>query len=206
MDIQEFTARQASLLPPWFGDEFPILIAAIQGSAYCNQFIYTLSTFLRAQMRLPSMTGETLDLFAQDYFGNKLLRHFNEDDDTYRTRISATLLRPSATRPAMIQVLTDLTGRVPIVWESGIDSAFYNYSFCNHMNGGSNNDAYQAWIIAFRPLSPAQAGISYFNETAFCNHSFAAGSVSATVTDQDILDAIQQTKCEGTLMHVTILD
>jgi hypothetical protein len=206
MDIEQFTQRQQALLPPWFGDAAPILQAVLQGSALCNEFIYSLSIYLRAQMRLQTMGGDTLDLFAQDYFGNKLLRHFGEADNPYRTRISASLLRSGATRPAMVQVLTELTGRAPVIWEAGIDSGFYNYSFCNYTTAGSSNVPYQAWIIVYRPVPPGQAGLSFFNYTTFCNNSFAGGLVSANVTDQDILDAIQNTKCEGTLMHVTILD
>jgi hypothetical protein len=206
MDIEQFTQRQQALLPPWFGDAAPILQAVLQGSAYCNNFIYSLMFYLRAQMRLETMSGDTLDLFAQDYFGNKLLRHFGESDNPYRARISASLLRPGATRPAMVQVLTELTGRAPVIWESGIDSGFYNYSFYNHTSYGTQDDAYQAWIIAYRPVPPNFGGVSYYAQTGFYNNSFYQNLISANVTDQDILDAIQQTKCEGTLMHVTILD
>lgn len=206
MDIDQLTERQLALLPPWFGDVYPILTASIQGSAYSNNFIYSLFKYLRAQMRLQTMTGDTLDIFAKDFFGNKLLRHFGELDDVYRKRISASLLRSGATRQAMIQVLTDLTGRVPVIFESGIDSAFYNHSFYNHTSYGTNDDAYQAWIIVYRPLSPILAGTSYYTNTGFYNHSYYQTIISANVTDQDILDAIEQTKVKGTLIHTTILD
>lgn len=206
MDINDFSERQLALLPPWFGDVAPLLTGVLQGSAFCNSFIYSLQIYLRAQMRLQTMTDNSLDLFARDYFGNNLVRHFGEDDETYRLRISNSLLPPGATRQAMIQVLTELTGRVPIIWESGMDSAFYNHMFLNHANGGSGNAAYQAWIIAYRPLTPNIAGVSYYGQTYFYNNSFYSGLISTSVTDQDILDAIERTKCEGTLMHVTILD
>lgn len=206
MDIQDFTTRQQALVPPWFGDLAPLLVAALQGSAFCNNFIYGLEVYLRQQMRLQTMTDQSLDLFAQDYFGEDLLRHFGEEDDIYRKRIKASLLPLGATRPAMVKVLTNLTGRVPVIWEAGIDSAFYNYSFCNHTSAGSSNAPYQAWIIAYRPFPINLGGLSYFNYTTFSNNCFAGGIVSADVTDQDILAAIQRTKCEGTLMHVTILD
>jgi hypothetical protein len=206
MNIQEFTDRQLALLPPWFGETIPILLSILQGSAYCNEFIYGLNIYLRAQMRLQTMTGDSLDLFAQDYFGNKLLRHFGEQDDPYRQRISASLLPPGATRPAMIKVLTDLTGRTPIIWEPGRDSSFYNHSFYGYSSYGTTDAPYQAWIIAFRPISPASAGLSYYNHTTFYGHSFYGGINSSGVTDQDILDAIERTKCKGTLIHTTILD
>jgi hypothetical protein len=206
MDINDFSERQLALLPPWFGDAAPLLAGVLQGSAFCNEFIYSLQIYLRAQMRLQTMTDNSLDLFARDYFGNNLVRHFGEDDATYRLRISNSLLPPGATRQAMIDVLTNLTGRVPIIWESGMDSGFYDHMFLDHTNGGTDNDAYQAWIIAYRPLTPNIAGVSYYNQTYFYNNSFYSGLISTSVTDQDILDAIQRTKCEGTLMHVTILD
>lgn len=205
MDIQDFTDRQLALLPPWFSEVAPILVAILQGTAFCNNFIYSLDVYLRAQMRLQTMTGDSLDLFAQDYFGNTLFRHFAEQDDPFRQRISASLLPPGATRPAMIKVLTTLTGRAPVIWEAWNDCGFYDYSFCDYTSAGATAP-YQAWIIAYRPISPYTAGVSFFDYTAFCDHSFASGTISAGVTDQDILDAIQRTKAEGTLMHVTILD
>jgi hypothetical protein len=206
MNIQDFNNRQLALLPPWFNEVSPILASILQGNAFCNNFIYSLAIYLRAQMRLQTMTGDTLDLFAQDYFGNALFRHFGELDNLFRQRIKASLLPPGATRPAMIKVLTTLTGRAPIIWEDGVDSAFYNYSFCNHASAGSGDAPYQAWIIVYRPVIPYFEGLSFFNYTTFCNHSFASGLISAGVTDQDILAAIQRTKAQGTLMHVTILD
>lgn len=206
MSTQDFLNKQLALLPRWFGDDFPNLIATLTGSAVCNDFVYGLLKYIRLQLRLQDMSGETLDLFSQTYFGKKLLRHFDESDDSYRTRISVTLLRPGATRQAMIDVLTSLTGRVPIIWESGIDSAFYNHAFYGHSTYGASDDAYQAWIIAYRPISPEQAGTSYYGQTGFYGHSFYQTSFTNGITDQDILDAIEATKVYGTLMHVTLLD
>lgn len=205
MDIQQFTQRQLALMPPWFGEDPQNLIATLQGSAYCNNNIYSLLFFLKAQMRLQDMQGESLDLFAQDFFGENLLRHYAEDDNSYRKRISAALLRPGATRQAMIDVLTDLTGRVPVIWESGIDSGFCDYFFCDHFSVGGTAPA-QAWIIAYRPFNPETAGIFYVDNTAYCDNFYASGDYTSTITDQDILSAIEETKAQGTVMHTILLD
>lgn len=206
MNIQDFTQRQLALLPPWFGLDAPDLTAILQGSASINLFIYNLQLYLRQQMRLQTMTGDTLDIFAQDYFGEDLERHAYESDDVYRKRIKISLLRPGVTEQAMIQVLTNLTGRAPVIWVAANSGSYCDYSFCDHMYLGSNTNPYEVWIIAYRPTPPFEGGISYVDETTFCDHSFGAYIVESSITDQDILDAIAQTIAEGIVTHVTILD
>lgn len=206
MNTNDFTQRQLKLLPPWFGNISPVLQEILQGPASIDSFVYNLFKWLKLQMRLQTMSGDTLDLFAMDFFGERLERHLGELDNNYRKRIKTFLLMRGATRPAMIEMLTNLTGHVPIIFVPGQDSAFCNYSFCNYMFLGSSSVPYEAWIIAFRPTLPDEEGLCYMNEDAYCNYCFAMGLAQSSITDQDIINAIEMTKSEGTVMHVTILD
>ncbi len=58
-----------------------------------------------------------LDLVGLDFFGPRLLRAPGQSDESFRAILLKNILRPLATRNALIAALTDLTGRVPTVFE-----------------------------------------------------------------------------------------
>ena len=68
---------------------------------------------LQSQMRLKSMTGNALDLAAQDFYGLKLPRLPSESDSSYRARIIAGLYNDGITRPNIYAFLTNYTGIAP---------------------------------------------------------------------------------------------
>lgn len=109
----------------WFGNEHPNLDAILQ--AFITTYYYQYNTqylYLIEQQRIQTATGNNLDLISQDYLGNTLPRRLNESDDSYRLRILANVVQIKATRQAMINALTTLTGHVPIVYEgwSSVDN------------------------------------------------------------------------------------
>lgn len=106
----------------WFGNEHPNLDAILQ--AFITTYYYQYNTqylYLVAQQRIQTATGNNLDLISLDYLGNTLPRKPNESDDSYRLRILANVVQLKATRQAMIDVLTILTGHTPIVYEGWRD-------------------------------------------------------------------------------------
>lgn len=56
----------------------------------------------------PIAFSNNLDLISQDFFGGLLPRRPQELDDSFRSRILSTVMKPKATRPAMLQALTNL--------------------------------------------------------------------------------------------------
>ncbi|MDE2024871.1 MAG: hypothetical protein KGJ07_00080 [Patescibacteria group bacterium] len=66
----------------------------------------------------PIATGNSLDLIAQDFFGNGLTRRPNESDDNFRNRILTNLMSVKCTRPAMLTALSNLV--LPAFEQAGI--------------------------------------------------------------------------------------
>lgn len=196
--------------PPWWDDENPILNAILRGFGSIAAFIYCNMVYIKLQTRIITATDINLDYIALDYFGNLLKRCPGESDETFREAILKLLLAPRVTRQAMIDRLTDLTGRVPIVYEAfGSDTSFYDEAFFDSPSSYGGEGAYQAWITAYRPLPPTENDSAFLDQTAYgdaVSYYGADSDPGACVTDADILNTIEITKSAGTLMHVTILD
>lgn len=198
-------------LPPWWDDENPVLDAILRGFGSIAAFIYCNMVYIKNQTRIMTATDINLDYIALDYLWDLLKRCPGESDATFRAAILKLLLAPRVTKQAMIDRLTDLTGRVPIIYEAFEgDNSFYNHAFLNSPTSTLGGDgAYQAWITAFRPLPASENTSVFLNHTAFENavsYYGSEGQSGACVTDADILHTIEITKAGGTLMHVTISD
>lgn len=117
-DQADVLSRLKTVLPArWFGTNTPILDALLSGPAYVLSGIYGLIQYAILQTLITTATDGWLDLIARDFFGRFFQRRTGELDDPYRARILKEIFRPRATRPAIVEVLTDLTGRAPIVFE-----------------------------------------------------------------------------------------
>jgi hypothetical protein len=118
-DQQDFFKRIKARMPNgWFGSDSPILDALIGGIASAFVTVYAAYQYLLAQTRLQTSTDGWLDISAADYFGpSGLLRLQNETDAAYRTRIKINIIRERGTRAAVTKILTDLTGRAPVIVE-----------------------------------------------------------------------------------------
>ncbi|MGX7707968.1 hypothetical protein [Methylobacterium sp. Gmos1] len=126
-DPDDMVARLRALLPPWFPDDDPILDGLLGGIAALLAFTYDLIADLKRQTRIATATGGWLDLIAFDYFGIRFGRRPDEADDAFRPRILKELLRPRATREAIVEALVDLTGRTPLIaepWNPGDCGAY----------------------------------------------------------------------------------
>ncbi|HHW4682388.1 MAG TPA: hypothetical protein ACQGQI_04225, partial [Xylella sp.] len=62
-------------------------------------------------------TDGWLDIIATDFFGSSLRRKSGQSDASFRNRLLIHLFRERATRNGLVKVLTDLTGRTPVIFE-----------------------------------------------------------------------------------------
>jgi hypothetical protein len=222
-DQQDITARLQSYLPRgWFGDfaEAPIISGLLAGIASVLAVTYTLIMFFWAQTRLQTSSGGWIDIWAADFLGASLPRKPNESDASYIQRIQIAIFQGRTTRPAMISVLTQLTGRAPIIFEPArpLDSGCLGAntgvtSFCGVARMGSIACPFGALITVYRPrVAGGSAGAAYADAQAWSamaeplSHGYT-GSLSQEVsaaTDADIYAAINATRPIATHIGVAI--
>ncbi|MBB5189610.1 hypothetical protein HNQ50_000320 [Silvimonas terrae] len=220
-DTQDILSRLMGYLPRgWFGSNSPIITALMTGIAAVYAPIYAMVIFFQAQTRLQSSSGGWIDLFAADFFGNTLPRNLNETDQAYITRIQLNLLQERATRPAMVKVLTNLTGFAPIIFEpmNPADTGCYSSGapgFYGVARFGSLAAPFSALITAYRPkASGGNLGAAYMNAAAWSafstplSHGYYGSLADETtsVSDQAIYDAINLTRPIATNVGVAILN
>jgi hypothetical protein len=124
-DVADMVVRIKAVLPPrWFPEpnsdgssNTPVLDGVLTGLAYAWAQVWALLQFTKLQGRIATATGSFLDIIAQDYLGSRIVRKPGQGDPSFRIRIMREIVRARATRPALIQVLLDLTGHAPIVFE-----------------------------------------------------------------------------------------
>jgi hypothetical protein len=127
--------------------------------------LYTLLIYVIRQSRIATATGVFLDMIALDFFQGRISRNKSEPDTHFRLRILTEILRPRATRAAVSQALTDLTGIRPIIFEPAdtTDTGGYNRGGVGYNVAGGWGDLdlpFQAFITAFRPSGGGISGVS----------------------------------------------
>lgn len=220
-DFDDIFQRLKAKLPTrWFGgvtDGMPLLDGVLTGIASLLSFVYTLYSYAKLQTRIMTATDGWLDMIAADFFGpNGLPRKTGQSDASYRLVILANLFREKATRNAVVKILTSLTGRAPRIIEPmrPADTGAYgapNIGYGASGAYGSMALPYQAFVIAYRPVS--NAGIAsvagYRTPTgAYSTPSRAEyasmSMVTGGVTDADIFAAIDAVKPAGTIIWTHI--
>lgn len=119
-DETDMGRRLASALPPWFGNAGeppPVLATALAMPGRLASWLHGLIAYAKRQTRIGTAEGGWLDLIAFDFFGRRVRRRTNQSDTSLRAKIRMELFRPRGTRAAMAQVLFDLTGREPRIFE-----------------------------------------------------------------------------------------
>lgn len=120
-DQSDFTSRLLRLLPTgWFPSAAPRLNAVLQGAAAALSATFAMLAFVRAQTRVQTASGSFLDLISEGYFGGALPRLQYEVDASYAGRIKYNLTAPRGTRDGMLQMLTQLTGQMPIIFQPNL--------------------------------------------------------------------------------------
>lgn len=215
-DQADFFARIKARMPTgWFGSDSPILDALIGGIASAFVTVYAAYQYLLAQTRLQTSTDGWLDISAADYFGpSGLLRLQNESDAAYRTRIKINIIRERGTRAAVTKILTDLTGRAPVIIEPTRpqDTGAYGFALGYGKAGayGSLLLTYQAFVTAYRPSGSGIPLIQGYGTSpgGYATPSRAAyadiGDMTTGVTDAAIYAAIASVLPAATIAWVAI--
>lgn len=224
-DINDIIFRLLDDLPTdWFGSNHPLLDAVLRGTATPTVFNFQQIQYAALQTRLQTATDINLDLIAQDYFGNGLPRLPDENDATYRLRIEANVLRPRATRQAMIESLELFTGYRPTVFEfwypldigGGYDvptSAFAYDTIGLWGEWQTYFGRYQAMIDVYMSKYQALGMYSGYEnpygayDTVLPNAQLWYGDeilITTNPSDQSVYDLINNTKVFGTICWVRI--
>lgn len=214
-DVTDFQGRIARYLTQrWFPDlaSAPILNAVVTGAATVAAGVYALIAYARLQARISTATDGWLDLIAYDFFGTRILRRANESDATFRLRILAEILRERATRKAIIQTLSDLTGRAPLVfepWRPADAGGWSQSGFAWGQAGGWGSILCHAQFFV-QAKRPANEGVAYIGGYGGNVGAYGTGSqiewTSPTdaVSDAAIYAAVDATTAAGVLAWVNI--
>ncbi len=143
----DMVSRMRAVLPPsWFPltapgvtrSATPVLDGVLSGIGCGWAYCHALIQFVAQQSRISSATGSFLDMICVDFFGTTIKRMPYEADDALRSRISANLLLPRATRVAVSQALSALLGVAPILFEPsrGADTGGYGGAAAAGAGGG----------------------------------------------------------------------
>lgn len=214
-DQQDQFQRIKALIPKWFSDDTPVLDALLRGFAYAKSFVYGLIVYASLQTRIKTATDGWLDMIAADFFGSSLLRKSGQSDSSFRNRIIINLFRERATRNGLVRVLTDLTGRAPVVFEPQrpLDTGSYGGPLIGYGVAGGYGSMmlpFQAFVTAYRPTSTgipnvAGYGVSTGGYSRASQAEIASmNMIQGAVTDDDIYAAIFSVKPVGTTIWTRI--
>ncbi|HEX7854428.1 MAG TPA: hypothetical protein VF503_12105 [Sphingobium sp.] len=214
-DTEDILTRIKALLPRWFGDDSAILDALLYGPAMVLAFLYSLYAYAKLQTRILTATDGWLDMIAADFFGDALLRKPGQSDASYRARILANLLRERATRQAIINVLTELTGRAPVVIEATrpTDTGAYGVGYAGYGVAGAYGSLqlpYQAFVTAFRPTNTGVQNVAGYGsgpggyQQGGQLEYASLDMIEGNITDADIYAAIDAVAPVGTIIWTRI--
>ena len=164
--------RIKALLPArWFGEDTPILDSVLNPLATGWLRLFDLLDYARMQTRITTAFDTWLDLIARDYFGHRITRRRWESDTSFRYRIKIELLRDRCTRLSIFNLLQDLTGRTPMIFEptNPQDTGCYG-SLAGAESGHAGYGASGGWgslklpfQVFVRALRPSAEGIATIN-------------------------------------------
>lgn len=199
-DTPDMLARLKSTLPQrWFADTTPILDGVLTGLASTWAWLYGALAYTRLQARISTATDSFLDTISRDYLGTRLPRRASEPDQHFRGRITLELKRDRTTRNALVAVLTDLTGRSPVVFEAArpADTGAWSGHLGYGVSGGwgSLMLPYQCFVTAYRAQGSGIANVAGY-ATGFGGYGIGSieyarlSMLTGQITDLDIAAAI----------------
>lgn len=215
-DQSDIYTRLKSLLPPtWFGDSNPLLTGALNACANALAWCYSLYLYAKLQTRVATASGGWLDIAAYDFFGTNLQRASGQSDDLFRNQMKINLFRARGTRHAIIDILEDLTGNTPTIFEPQrpLDTGSYGGPMIGYGVAGGYGSLmipYQAFVIAYRPKGTGIPYVAGYQTTPTGYSTASRGQyasqemVTGTVTDAQIYEAIAAVKMEGTIVWVRL--
>ena len=215
-DQDDIVERLKQLIPNgWFTvGASSIRDAVLVGIANSLAFIYSILAYLRLQSRITTATDGFLDLIAADYFGNTLYRALGQSDDSFRARIIASILRERGTRNSVVSILTQLTGRAPVILEPQrpLDTGVYGGpGLAYGLVGGYGSTVlpYQSFVTAFRPEGQGIPNVAGYGVStgAYGTPSrleYASLSMIHGVTDNDLYAAVNSVRPTGYTIWMAI--
>ena len=214
-DAPDMLARLKRVVPSrWFAYAAPLRDAVLGGLSDALAWVYSLIAYAKLQTRITTATGLFLDLIALDYFGLFLRRRANEIDATFMARIKKELLRERVTRAGMIQALTNLTGKAPIVFEprSTYDAGGWGTHCGYGLAGGYGNVVLnnQVFLTVYRPGLQGVPNVDGYGGYlggygVGAIEYIGASMVTGQVTDADIYATIEATKPSGALCWTKLI-
>lgn len=213
-----FSRLKAALPSRWFGatsDSFPVVDSLLTGITTALSFVYSLYAYAKLQTRILTATDGWLDMIAGDFFGSTIIRKANQSDASFRATIIANLFREKGTRKAITRVLTDLTGRAPLIIEPSrpADCGAYDAPNSGYGSAGAYglvSLTYQAFVNAYRPFGTGIPNVAGYGTvtTGYSTPSqgeYTDPSMSSnTVTDADIYAAIESVRPAATIVWTRI--
>lgn len=215
-DSQDMLSRLKALIPPtWYGDSNPVRDAILTGCATALAWCYTLYLYAQLQTRVSTATDGWLDIIAYDFFGTNLTRSAGQSDDLFRNTIRTNLFRERGTRQSIIDILEDLTGKTPVIFEPARpqDTGAYGSSTLSYGLAGGYGSIlipYQAFVTAYRPDGTGIPYIAGYNATTAGYSDASRGEyasqsmITGSITDAQIYQAIASVKMEGSIVWVRI--
>jgi hypothetical protein len=218
---EDIFRRIKKVLPGrWFGENTPVLDSVLNALAagWLSQF--ELLDYTKLQTRISSATGSWLDLIARDYFGRRVARRKAESDTSLRHRIHRELLSDRCTRAAIHDLLLDLTGKQPIIFEptnpqdtgcygSPSSSGAGTIGYCESGGWGSLNSPFQTFVRAFRPTTPGVTMISGWNSPGGgfgvgCCAYISPEMNSSQASDAEMYEEVSRISPAGTIIWMSI--
>jgi len=215
-DQSDILTRLKALIPPtWFGDDHPIITAILTACAQSLAWCYSLYVYAQLQTRISTATDGWLDIIAYDFFGDNLQRSAGQSDELFRNTIKINILRERGTRKAINDILFDLTGKYPVIFEPQrpLDTGSYGGPMIGYgLAGGYGSQLlpYQAFVTAFRPdgsgipyvagYGSTPSGYSTPSRGEYASQSMITGSI----TDKQVYEAVAAVKMEGTIVWVRL--
>lgn len=215
-DQDDMVRRLQALIPNgWFSVGLsPLRDAVLAGIANVLAFSFSQLTYLRKQTRIATATDGFLDLIAGDFFGGSLYRATHQSDDSFRAKIIANILRERGTRNAVVSILTQLTGRAPIIFEPRrpADTGAYGGPGLGYGVAGGYGSlslAYQSFVNAFRPAGQGVPNVAgYGVPTGAYSTAAQAEYISLSmvqgISDADIYGAVNAVRPAGYTIWVAI--
>jgi hypothetical protein len=211
-DVDNFVSRLEQVIPPWFGEKYPLLSAFLTGFASMESFLYGLLQYVQEQVVIQTATGNNLDLVCCDYFEGLFERYPQMSDTQFRVLIQATLLEPLCTRQAMENAIYNLTGYYPKIYEPFQTEGNAFLDSVSFLDAGSfvgGSDPYNFWIEVF-VQSPTVSGSAFVDgSSSFVDGpagtlSFVGSNSTTVLTYDQVLAVINRVKVGGTVPHLTL--
>lgn len=208
-DVSDMLSRLRTVLPSrWFGDSTPVLDSVLTGLATGWASLYGLLQTVITEARISTATGSFLDMISVDFFAAWLPRRATELDTPFRLRIQQELFRERGTRAGLQTMLTELTGRTPIIFEPARSSDTGGYSVGGLGYGiaggwGSVLLPFQLFVTAYRPHGAGIAAVGGYNTGGWPDYA-SLSMVQAPVTDADIYAAVASVMPVATICWTAI--